>query len=141
MKTRTLITILMLILCGADCFAGVSALLSSYGATAPTPTPTATPAPPTLVSATVDETGTALTLVFDEKVTHLDGAAFQLSDDLALTVANGDMSSTIVFSIEGIVAGSENLTVSYFPGSVASLNGTPLEEFTDFTVKNFSAVP
>jgi hypothetical protein len=104
-----------------------------------TPPPDITP--PTLSSATIDETGLILTLVFSEAVTGNDGFTVDPSGAAAtLAYDSGDGTSTLVFDISREITEEETVTLDYTPGDVEDGSANALEAIADFAVPNNSEV-
>ena len=99
---------------------------------------------PTILSATIDASGTTLTVVFGEEITPGFGlVGFVLSGGYTIGAGTraGSPSATVTFPVtDGPVVAGETLTLDYFvpPGSVADLVGNPLAAFEDFSVANDS---
>jgi hypothetical protein len=105
---------------------------------------------PDFDSAYIDAQGDNLYVTWSEAVTDggLDGGEFNLDcsvggDDIALTYASGDTTSTWVFSITGIVYQGETCNLDFDGGAdeVEDAAGNDLADITDASVTNSSGVP
>lgn len=100
---------------------------------------------PTLLSATIDEAGTSLTLVFDEAVTFGAGGNGGWVPTLTggaatLTYASGAGTTTLVYTLSRTVDLGETGTVAYTQpsGGVEDAAGNDLAEIVDGAVTNNS---
>jgi hypothetical protein len=141
MKTRLSLTILTLLVCG---LAGTSypngLIVNPYIFKSATPSPTpADTSPPVLVSATVDQSGLVLTLIFSEAVTADDWSKTRfLMLHYSTAYNSGDAVDTVMFDItDGPVNPKDDELLSYDgSGTVHDIAGNSLVPFTDFALTN-----
>lgn len=97
--------------------------------------------PPVVISAEIDETGTALTINFDSAVIGHNGFSFSASGGgTPLTYVSGSGSDQEIFELGRVVEQSETGTVLDYSGGNVSNGTTSLEDINDFAVTNNSTV-
>jgi len=99
--------------------------------------------PPTLTTATIDSSGTTLTLVFDENVTGQ--TAFTLDSDfgnLKITAASGDGTDTHTHTLSRPALSTETITLDYDSGTGTSVDdaSNALATITGQSVTNNSTM-
>lgn len=95
--------------------------------------------PPVVIAATVNATGTTLSIVFDETTTGNTGFTLNASGGAAtLSSPGGNDTSGRTFTISRAINPGEVVTLNYVPGAVVDAAGNALASFAGFSVVNNS---
>lgn len=104
-------------------------------------------AAPTVISATIDQSGTTFTVVFSESVTLTSATGITITDVTrsttpVATYVSGSGSNTAVFSLGTTVHNNDSVTWAYVSGSgnivAAGLGHAPLASFSGAAIVNNS---
>lgn len=97
---------------------------------------------PTVLSATIPAAGTTITIVFSEPVFVPAATGLTIDDGviqfIALTVASGNGTATVVFNLSETAVDVAIYTRTYVPGAISDLLGNRLAAFSGAAVTNNS---